>query len=655
MRSCPAKAIRVCDGQAQVIEERCIACGNCYKVCAQQAKEIRSGVEATYELLAGDAPVIACLAPSFPAAFPNAQPGQIISAVRALGFAEVLEVAFGAQLVAQEYARLFKESDGELVISSTCPAVTSYVQKYVPSLVPNLAPIVSPAIALGRVVKQQYRPGAKTVFFGPCVAKKAEIDEPEVAGAIDIAQSFVGLKRMLDRAGIEVGEQPESQPDGPLPGVARIFPVPGGLLRSAALQADVLDNAIIVAEGMENSINLLRALSRGELQARFVDILFCEGCIDGPTIGSDRSLFARKEAVSNYVRSAHAHTSREQAASTLATYACVDLTREFRAQPVKAAQPTEEEIGQILDRIQKREVQDQLNCGACGYATCREKAIAVHEGLAEIEMCLPYLIEQLQSNLRKLEEYQRELQETQAQLVQSEKLASVGQLAAGIAHELNNPLGTILIYSHLLLNELDPESQQHKDLRLILDETTRCKQIVAGLLDFARQRQILAQPTDVNQVLDEVLERTDKQQAFAGIVIERNLDPALPKTLADPNQLREVFWNLLINAAEAMPDGGLITVSTQLSDDKQQIMIDVADTGIGISEEGIGQVFTPFYTTKPTGTGLGLAITYGIVKMHRGDISVSSRLGEGSRFRVTLPVRREEEAESRSRAAMTYR
>ena len=642
VRSCPAKAIKVEDGQAQVIAERCIACGNCYRVCAQQAKEIQSGLKETWDLLRGNKPVIACLAPSFPAAFPRVKPGQIVGAVRALGFDEVLEVAFGAQLIAREYTRLFRKSQTP-VISTPCPAVTIYVQKYMPSLVPYLAPLVSPAIALGRVIKSRYRPGAHAVFIGPCIAKKAEIVDPNVAGAIDVAVTYNGLKRLLRTAGIVVEEQPEDCFDGPLAGMARIFPVPGGLLSAAALDADILDNDIVVAEGRENSIAVLEALVRGELHARFVDVLFCQGCIAGPTIESDLSLFARKEAVANYVRSKCEHRSLSDMESALDAYADVGLSRAFTIPPVVTSRPSEEEIGQILDRIKKRRKGDQLNCGACGYPTCREKAIAVHEGLAEVEMCLPYLIEQLESNLRQLEHYQRELQEAQAQLVHSERLAWMGQLAAGIAHEINNPLGTILIYSHLLLQHMDRSDPQREDLRLIVEETERCKTIVSGLLDFARQREMMTQATDVRAAIEDTIARVIRQPIFAKVEFVREIDAALPLILADPDQLKEVFRNLLVNAAEAMPYGGRLTIGAHPGPGGQSLVLTFADTGVGISPTGLKRIFTPFYTTKPKGTGLGLAIAYGIVKMHRGNIEVASREDQGTTFTITLPVRHEED------------
>ncbi|MDI7277778.1 MAG: [Fe-Fe] hydrogenase large subunit C-terminal domain-containing protein, partial [Anaerolineae bacterium] len=283
VRYCPAKAIKVEEGQAKVIEERCIGCGNCYKVCAQSAKEITSSVAQVRELLAGSAPVLACLAPSFPAAFSELEPGQVASAVRALGFAEVLEVAFGAELVGRAYARLAQERPDHLIITTPCPALVAYVEKYAPSLVPNLAPIVSPAIALGRVIKQRYRPEARVVFIGPCIAKKEEIEDPPVAGVVDAAMTYPELRQMWSEAGIDPGSLPASHFDGPPPAVGRIFPVSGGLLKTAMLSGDVLENEILVTEGRDNVLEILKALRSDEypLEVRFLDVLFCEGCIDG--------------------------------------------------------------------------------------------------------------------------------------------------------------------------------------------------------------------------------------------------------------------------------------------------------------------------------------------------------------------------------------
>ncbi len=232
------------------------------------------------------------------------------------------------------------------------------------------------------------------------------------------------------------------------------------------------------------------------------------------------------------------------------------------------------------------------------------------------------------------------LHRTQMELLRAEKLASMGQLAAGVAHEINNPLGTILLFADVLYREMDENDPRRADMQMIIKETNRCKNIVAGLLNFARQQEVLLQDTNLHQVLDQSIEGVRHQPTFARVQIIRQYDPAVPNIQADPGQLQQVFVNLLNNAAEAMPDGGTITISTRLMD-QQWVEVKVADTGCGIPEEHLGRLFTPFFTTKPPGkgTGLGLSIVYGIVKMHRGQIGVESRVGEGTTFTITLPTR----------------
>jgi two-component system NtrC family sensor kinase len=231
------------------------------------------------------------------------------------------------------------------------------------------------------------------------------------------------------------------------------------------------------------------------------------------------------------------------------------------------------------------------------------------------------------------------LKETQEQLIQKEKLASVGQLAAGVAHEINNPLGSVLLYADILCKETpDDNHQQREDLQMIIREATRCKTIVNDLLNFSRQNEVLAQETDINNMLSEMADEQKRQELFENIVVATDLDPQLPRIQADPLQLHQVFTNLINNAAEAMPDGGKLTLRTRTGPTPGFVTIDVEDTGVGIPEENMKKMFTPFFTTKPIGkgTGLGLAIIYGIVKMHRGQINVKSKVGQGTTFTIKL-------------------
>lgn len=250
---------------------------------------------------------------------------------------------------------------------------------------------------------------------------------------------------------------------------------------------------------------------------------------------------------------------------------------------------------------------------------------------------------------KELEKAYKELQQLQAQLIHSEKMASLGQLAAGIAHEINNPLGGIVVYSHLLLEELPLDSPCRSKVEKIVKESIRCKEIVKGLLDFARQTESKIELTDLNKLLEETLALFEKQVLFQNIKIRKYLSNRIPKINVDKSQLQQAFTNIILNAASAMEGVGNLDISTKLTllensltglTDKKLVEIEFTDTGCGIPSENLKRIFDPFFTTKPAGqgTGLGLAITYGIVKKHNGSIDVKSEVGKGSIFTIKLPV-----------------
>lgn len=230
------------------------------------------------------------------------------------------------------------------------------------------------------------------------------------------------------------------------------------------------------------------------------------------------------------------------------------------------------------------------------------------------------------------------LERIQKELVYKEKLASMGQLAAGVAHEINNPLGTIMLYAETLYRETAEDCAQREDLKMIIDATHRCKRIVGDLLNFAREQEMLAQDSNVHDILEQAIRSVSSQTSFDRVKIIRCFVADLPLIQADPAQLVQVFVNLLNNAADAM-SGGTITITTRYSEGRA-VEIDITDTGRGIEKKNLEKLFTPFFTTKPfgKGTGLGLSIVYGIIKMHRGQIQVSSRVGKGTTFTVTLPM-----------------
>ena len=244
------------------------------------------------------------------------------------------------------------------------------------------------------------------------------------------------------------------------------------------------------------------------------------------------------------------------------------------------------------------------------------------------------------TDLRSRVMMEKKLQDTHLQLVSSEKMASLGKLAAGIAHEINNPLGGILIYSSLMMEDLPEEDPKRGDLARIVQETGRCKEIVKSLLEFARQTEPKMEPTDINRAINDGLFFLVNQALFHNIQIIKKFDPFLPFVRGNASQLKQVFMNIIVNAAEAMHGNGRLMITTSPAPDQKTVFVEFTDTGEGIPEENLTRVFDPFFTTKEVGkgTGLGLATSYGIVEDHGGKISVQSKVGEGTTFRIELPI-----------------
>lgn len=645
VRDCPAKAIRIAGGQAQVVPERCIGCGNCYRVCSQSAKQIYDSREDVRELLESGARVAAIVAPSFAAEFADVDSREVADMIRRLGFGLVCEVAFGADLVAQEYRRLLDTSKGKRYIATTCPAVVAYVEKYHADLVPSLAPIASPMIAEARALRALHGKDLKIVFIGPCLAKKVEGDGtgPGVA-EIDAVLTFVELRMMLASAGIVPDGDRAKDFDPPLPGLGALFPISRGMLQAASLVEDLLNTDVVAADGRPGFMQALNDFAAGALDAKLLEILCCNGCVMGSGMSVDTPLFRRRAAVSQYVRRRVAEGDAAERARTIEQLKDLDLGVSFAAQELPPGAAPPKNLQSILSLMGKLNPEDELNCGACGYATCREHAAAIYSGLAESEMCLPYTIDRLRESLKDLGQSNAELASTRQALISAEKLASMGQLAAGIAHEINNPLGVILLYAKLLLQDTPSNSEQHTDVSLIAEQAERCKKIVTGLLNFARKNKVIRQPVSVTGMID---------RCRRAVLIPENVRVYVRHEMKDPvaeideDQIIQVLTNLIVNACEAMASGGDLTIVT--TDTPDEVRVAVQDTGCGIAPQNLAKIYEPFFTTKQIGkgTGLGLAVTYGIVKMHRGRIDVVSNADPakgptGTTFTVTL-LRRSEE------------
>ena len=640
VRECPSKAIRIADGQAEVLPERCVGCGNCVRVCSQQAKQVFSGVDQVRALLAaGPHPVAACVAPSFAAEFRDIPYPQLVGMLRRLGFGLVTEVAFGADLVALAYRRLLEEHPNDKYIATTCPAIIAYVERYHPELVQYLAPIVSPMVAMARALRQIHGPQLPVVFIGPCIAKKGEAASQKVPGEVQAALTFVELREMFAEAGIVPDGGAQDDFDPPFAGSGALFPISRGLLQAANIKEDLISGDVVAADGQNKFVQAIKDFESGEMDVRLLEVLCCNGCIMGAGMSCDDALFARRSRVSQYVRSRIVQAMDKGWRSDTGAFSSLDLTRKFEPFDQRIPVPFEEEIQMILARMGKHAPGDELNCGACGYPSCREHAVAIFKGMAESEMCLPYTIEKLRRTVDELGDKNVQLASAQEALMHSERLASMGQLAAGIAHEVNNPLGVVLMYAHLLKEEHGKNAALGEDLSMIAEQADRCKKIVAGLLDFARQNKVVLESEDLAGLVERSIKAVPRPD---GVEVQTILDIDDAEAQVDRDQMIQVFTNLLSNAYAAMADGGRVTV--RIGGDSQRVQLEFADTGCGISRENQAKIFEPFFTTKQIGkgTGLGLAVTYGIIKMHRGDIRVQSNNDPaagptGTTFIVSLP------------------
>jgi len=643
IRECPAKAIRIENGQAEIMPTRCIACGNCVKVCSRSAKMFSFSIDKVKKLLREQPKVAAIVAPSIAAEFTDISDYKaFVGMIKALGFHYVNEVAFGAELVAHKYQELLNKNPDRSFISTSCPAIVSFVEKHHTQVIGALSPICSPMVATAKVLKKLHGNDVRIVFIGPCIAKKGEAARNQYAGLVDEVISFVELRRMFAEKGLTEHNVEPFEFDPPIAGKGAVFPISGGMLQTVNLEEDFIKGEIVVAEGRQEIIGVLKEFEEGYLEAKLFDLLCCNGCINGPGMSHKHQFFNKRKSISNFAKRKFDKIDLQEWKKNITTYLELDLNRTFRPDDQRLQNEAGHgEIKKVMIDLGKKSTEDELNCGACGYDTCWEHATAIVNGNAEIDMCLPNTIDKLHEYIKELDISNKNLESTRAALKQSEKLASMGQLAAGIAHEVNNPLGVVIMYSHILLDEIDAASPLFPDLQIIVEQANRCKKIIGGLLNFARKSKIQFSKSNVNHLIKGGLRTMILPES---IKLEIQIRTKNPVFECDPEQMIQVFGNLFKNSVDAMPSGGVLKIVVSDGPETDQVLFEVTDTGTGISPQNMEKMFEPFFTTKESGhgTGLGLPIIYGIVKMHRGNIKVESNhdpaKGEtGTTFQVSIP------------------
>ncbi len=381
IRNCPVKSIRFSAGQAHIVSNECVLCGQCFVICPQNAKEIVNDVEKVKVLLAGEQPVYASLAPSFIANYDGVGIEAMERALKKLGFAGAEETAIGATIVKKEYDRILAEEKPEVLISSCCHSVNLLIQKYFPSALPYLANVASPMQAHCLDIKRRV-PNAKTVFIGPCVAKKEEA--ARYPGATDAVLTFEELTNWMQEENIHLEQEPARGEQGK----ARFFPTTGGILKT--MECAQKEYAYLAIDGMDNCIAALKDIEQGGMGRCFIEMSACAGsCVGGPVMEKyHRSPVRDYAAVSRYAGKEDFTVEMPESQRI-----------EKRHMPLYKSErlPSEAEIAAILRRIGKTKPEHELNCGCCGYNTCREKAIAVFQGKADMTMCLPFLKDKAES------------------------------------------------------------------------------------------------------------------------------------------------------------------------------------------------------------------------------------------------------------------
>lgn len=395
IRNCEVKAVMIRDERAEIMPDKCILCGKCMQVCPQSAKTLISDLELVKGYIRDGIPTVISLAPSYMGLLKYKTVGQVNGALQKLGFSDVRETSEGAAVVTAEYSKLLEAGEMENIITTCCPSVNDLIEIYYPQLIPFMAPVVSPMIAHGKILKKELGPEVKVVFLGPCIAKKKEAGDIRHDGCVDAVLNFNDISRWLVEEEITI----EDCEDIPFTNidtkVNRLYPVTNGIVRSVlATEKETDGYRKFYVHGSRNCIDLCESILRGGIKGCFIEMNMCSGgCIKGPTV-DDESVSRFKVKLDMQEAIERVPVQEEDLAPVMEDIA---FGKRFFNRSPKDPMPTEAQIQQILKLTGKTKPEDELNCGACGYSTCREKAVAVFQKKAELNMCIPFMNEKAES------------------------------------------------------------------------------------------------------------------------------------------------------------------------------------------------------------------------------------------------------------------
>jgi len=486
IRVCPVNAIEVRPGKKHpvIIDDRCIGCGLCYVSCSPGAIEFRDSRDAVKDLLVSDRKTAALIAPSVASEFEDITDyRKFVGMVRSMGFDYVYEDSFGVDLIAYEYSRLFEEAAGKYYITANCPAIVKLIERHHPDLVPNLAPLVSPMIATAMVVNEIHNGEIATVFVGPCIDSKDEAvlykGKRLVAGVL----TFIELRQMFDSMKIQERLVTMSEFDPPFGHWGALYPLPAGILQAAGIKRDVATSKVITASGKEDVLEAIKDFDKHiDTIRHHFNLFFCQGCLLGPGMENHTERFKKRSLVRKYAIKRVSQLDKEQWQKDMDKWSKLDLTRGFTPNDQTIPEPPEETIREVLKIIGKESRNEEIDCGACGYMSCRDFAITVAKGLAVPEMCHTFNLRNKQEYIETLRQTNKKLADTKKALKDSEEIAlREKEIAQNASDMMNNMLEKLPSGVIIADNNLKILHSNQAFINIIGEDALSISEVIPGL------------------------------------------------------------------------------------------------------------------------------------------------------------------------------
>jgi iron only hydrogenase large subunit-like protein len=486
VRVCPVNAIEVRSQKPHptILPDRCIGCGLCYVSCSPRAIEFRDSKELVKMLLSSGRKKAALIEPSIASEFDDITDyRKFVTMIRSLGFDYVHEVSFGVDLIAAKYAELFSTAEGKYYITANCPSIVKMIEKFNPELVPNLAPLVSPMIATAMVVKEIHGPDVINVQIGPCIDAKDEALNYGNGKLIEGVLTFIELRQMFEEYKIQERLVKMSEFDPPYGHWGALYPLPPGIIQAGGLKRDMVSTRVITASGKEDITEAINDFNKyiDTIHHHF-NLFFCHGCLLGPGMEYHSERFRRRALVARYAEKRVKVLDIDLWQKNMDKWLTLDFSRTFNPNDQRIPEPPEEAINEVLRIVGKTDPGEELNCGACGYMSCREFASTVAKGLAVPEMCHTFNLRNKQEYIETLRQTNRKLAETKKALKESEELARrEKEMAQNASDMMNNMLEKLPTGVVMVDNTLKILHSNQSFVNIIGEDAKAISEIIPGL------------------------------------------------------------------------------------------------------------------------------------------------------------------------------